>query len=116
VKLQGGATTPSRAKRGGCGGSLEDELCPDKVEGWTAQVASPVVLDPALEIMPYASAYPPTKRETCLQDSPGKHLPPVKAGKGCALTGQTPARLVRHGLNRPAPFLVDEVEKLDKDG
>jgi hypothetical protein len=27
--LQRGATTPSRAQRGGCGGSLEDLLCPD---------------------------------------------------------------------------------------
>jgi hypothetical protein len=25
--MQRGATTPSRAQRGGCGGSLEDELC-----------------------------------------------------------------------------------------
>ena len=33
VKLmQRGATTPSRAERGGCGGSLEDELCPNEIQ------------------------------------------------------------------------------------
>jgi hypothetical protein len=45
---------------------------------------------------------------------PGKHLPAVEAGKRYAFTGETPARLViSPGLNRPAPFLVYEVEKLE---
>jgi hypothetical protein len=30
--MQRGATTPSRAERGGCGGSLEDLLCPDEIK------------------------------------------------------------------------------------
>jgi hypothetical protein len=34
--MQRGATTPSRPQGGGCGGSLEDELCPDEIEGWTS--------------------------------------------------------------------------------
>jgi hypothetical protein len=36
-------TTPRRAERGGCGGSLEDELCPDEIEARTAKDASPAV-------------------------------------------------------------------------
>ena len=41
--MQRGATTPSRAKRGGCGSSLEDELCPYEIEGWTVKDTSPAV-------------------------------------------------------------------------
>ena len=40
VTCECGATTPSRAERGGCGGSLEDELCPDEIEGGTRQDGS----------------------------------------------------------------------------
>src|SRR5271168_1959140 len=32
-----GAATPSRAEHGGDGGSLEDEPCPDEIEGWILQ-------------------------------------------------------------------------------
>jgi len=36
---------PHQAARraAGCGGSLEDELCPEDIEGWPVQDASPAV-------------------------------------------------------------------------
>jgi hypothetical protein len=43
---QGERTRPA------CGGSLEDKLCPDKIEGWTLQERLPCSQPRALEIIP----------------------------------------------------------------
>jgi hypothetical protein len=35
---------PAARSAAGCGGSLEDELCPDEIEGWKVKDGSPSVL------------------------------------------------------------------------
>jgi len=35
--MQGGAITPRRAERGGCGGSLEGEPCLNEIGKWTLE-------------------------------------------------------------------------------